>query len=199
MFQSYKMRLQARILAIFFVLFDTPTALLLPSSVTSLIDPNDVQHGPRSPDIQKTSLQTRMPLGHPGVNWHLGFLEQRFAIINPAVVVGVSVIVSCLIIIVRLLSRILDTCITLWAYNTPANQVVIEAGNMRLEFGCAMEPVPWEFIAEFAASRRDATKRGFAPGYSKEWWFNNRHEKRICYAGIRLVPDGGEAERPRLL
>ncbi|KAL6717984.1 hypothetical protein ACLMJK_004069 [Lecanora helva] len=76
------------------------------------------------------------------------------------------------------------------------NQVVIEAGKLRLEFGCAMQPVPWEFIADFAASQGDAVNRGFAPVFAREWWFDNEKMERLCYAGIRVVEEGGDVVRP---
>lgn len=71
-------------------------------------------------------------------------------------------------LLVMLFNRVMDTCHSRWANNPPMNQVVIEAGNLRLEFGCTVEPVPWEFIVEFAESRRDALNRGFAPVFAKE-------------------------------
>ncbi len=74
--------------------------------------------------------------------------------------------------------------------------MVIEAGNLRLEFGCSMEPVPWDFIEEFARSYRDAVNRGFAPVFARKWWFDNRDRRRLCYAGLRVVPDGGMAVQP---
>lgn len=198
MFQASRIRFPVLLPVIFVLLFNTPTALSLSCSNNSLTlaETNNAQHHPQSLRPQETSLQVRMPLPHAHVNWHFGFNDRRIALFDPAVVVGVSVIVACLVILVRLFSNILDSCLDLWAYSPPANQVVIEAGKMRLEFGCSMKPVPWEFIAEYAASRKDATERGFAPGFAKEWWYDNHNRRRLCYAGIRVVPDGGEVTRP---
>ncbi len=197
MFQTFGIRLLIPLLVSFSLLFNTPAALSRPCSNTSLAlaRPNDPQHPPPSLSTQEASLQARIPPAL--VHWRFGFMDPRLALFEPAVIVSVSVIVTCLIIIVRLLNRILDACLNLWAYSPPANQVVIEAGNMRLEFGCSMQPVPWEFIADFAASRRDATARGFAPGYAKEWWYDNKNQQRLCYAAISVVPDGGQAIPPR--
>lgn len=68
---------------------------------------------------------------------------------------------------------------------------------MRLEFGCTAEPVPWEFILDFSAAHRDAVSRGFAPVFEKAWWFDRTDRSRLCYVGIRVVPDGGVAGRPQ--
>lgn len=56
-----------------------------------------------------------------------------------------------------------------------------------------MEPVPLEFVSEFAASQRDAVERGFAPLFVREWWWDRRvaGRGRLCYAGMRVVEDGG--------
>lgn len=59
-----------------------------------------------------------------------------------------------------------------------------------------MEPVPWDFIAEFARSRRDAVERGFAPVFAKEWWFDGQGSGRICYVAMRVVEEGGQVVRP---
>ena len=78
------------------------------------------------------------------------------------------------------------------------NQLVIEAGHLRWEFGCTMtEPVPIEFLENYFQSRRDAIERGFASVYSKEWW-SERGEgnKRLCYAGMRVVGEGGVVVPP---
>ena len=198
MFQTFRIRLLIPLLVSFSLLFNTPTALSLPYSdtISAPAEPSSHQHPPEPFSIHKTSLQARMPPARAFVDWRFGFNDPRLALFEPAIVVGVSVVVTCLIMIVRLFNGILDACLNLWAYSPPANQVVIEAGNMRLEFGCSMQPVPWEFIAEFAASRRNATARGFAPGYAKEWWYDNQNQNRLFYAAIRVVPDGGQAIRP---
>ena len=61
-----------------------------------------------------------------------------------------------------------------------------------------MEPVPWEFIADFAASAKDAAERGFAPVSKRQWWWrrgikNDAGEgpkSRVCYVVMRVVEDG---------
>lgn len=67
---------------------------------------------------------------------------------------------------------------------------------MRLEFGCAMQPVPMTFVAEFAISRRDAVDRGFAEVFAKEWWWNGEDRERVCYVGVRYVGEGGTVVAP---
>ncbi|CAO1605756.1 hypothetical protein XANCAGTX0491_009262 [Xanthoria calcicola] len=72
------------------------------------------------------------------------------------------------------------------------NQLVIEAGHLRWEFGCTMtEPLPIEFLEKYFQSRRDAIERGFASVYSEEWW-SERGEgnTRLCFAGMRVVGEG---------
>lgn len=60
--------------------------------------------------------------------------------------------------------------------------------------------MPWEFVAEFAASRVDAVERGFAPVFAREWWWvrngTARARERVCYVGTRVVEDGGAAVPP---
>lgn len=77
---------------------------------------------------------------------------------------------------------------------------MLEWGNLRVEFGCSATPVPVAFIAEFAASRRNAAERGFAPVFAKEWWWERgargRWRGRLCYAGLRVVEAGGVAIPP---
>ena len=72
---------------------------------------------------------------------------------------------------------------------------------MRLEFGCSGGPVPWEFVADFANSQKDAVERGFAVGYKREWWFEKRKGKgkgeRVCYAGLRVADVGREVVPPK--
>ena len=57
-----------------------------------------------------------------------------------------------------------------------------------------------DFIAEFAASRRDAVERGFAPAFAKEWWSERgargMRRGRLCYVGLRIVGAGGVAIPP---
>lgn len=66
-----------------------------------------------------------------------------------------------------------------------------------MEFGCTLEPVPWEFIAAFAASRRDAVARGFIGVSNNEWWFQKNGTGRtgglpgrLCYVGVGVVEEG---------
>lgn len=79
-----------------------------------------------------------------------GFYDPTIGLIIPVVGGAVLGIVGAFTILAHLCARIVDDCLSLWARNPPANQVVIEAGRLRLEFGSSMQPVQWEFIAEFA-------------------------------------------------
>ncbi|KAI4225388.1 MAG: hypothetical protein L6R36_003930 [Xanthoria steineri] len=78
------------------------------------------------------------------------------------------------------------------------NQLVIEAGHLRWEFGCTMtEPLPIEFLEKYFQSRRDAIERGFASVYSKEWWSERgKGNTRLCFAGMRVVGEGGVVVPP---
>lgn len=108
----------------------------------------------------------------------------------------------------RIFSRILDDALTRWALSPPSNQVVLEAGNVRIEFGCAMlQPVPWEFVAEMALSGREAVRRGFMPFFQRQWWWvrngtegggEEEGEGRVCYVGIRVVEEGRVVVPPEL-
>lgn len=54
-----------------------------------------------------------------------------------------------------------DSAFTTSAIRPRSNQVAIEAGMIRFEFGCSQELIPWKFDVEFAARARDAIKVGF--------------------------------------
>lgn len=71
--------------------------------------------------------------------------------------------------------------------NHQKNQVVIEAGKLRLEFGCSSEPVPWDFMYAFVQYKLDAVNRGFAEEFLKEWWHEKDDQSRICYVGFRGI------------
>lgn len=125
---------------------------------------------------------------HPGV---------AFALFGTITVAFIAAIAIPYIVLTHLFNLILNSALYVWASNPPANQVVLEAGNLRMEFGCTLEPVPWEFIAAFAASRRDAVARGFMGVFDKEWWFQRngtgragRLAGRLCYVGMRIVEEG---------
>ena len=118
-------------------------------------------------------------------------------LLKPVVVVLVPAIsVAAFLVLRNIFTKIADLALTVWASFPPYNQVVIEAGMMRLEFGCAMQPVPMTFVAEFAISRRDAVDRGFAEVFAKEWWWNGEDRERVCYVGVRYVGEGGTVVAP---
>lgn len=131
-----------------------------------------------------------------------------FANFAPALVLTLQL--SALVFFFELFQTILSQTLTVWAKMPPANQVVLEAGNMRIEFGCTMEPVPWEFVADFASSQIEAINRGFAPVFAREWWWEKwgkgggggegggegGRTGRLCYVGIRMVGEGGVVVPP---
>ena len=152
------------------------------------------------------TLQPRF-FGLIGAGPQIELLGNRLFSYTLAVCVSL-ILSSChfLPLLYRFFSQILDNTLTTWARNyPPSNQVVLEAGKIRIEFGCAMtEPVPWEFIAEMALSGRDAVERGFMPFFAKQWWWlKNGTEAdpdsgRLCYVGIRVVENGRVVVPPEL-
>ncbi|KAL8992627.1 MAG: hypothetical protein Q9169_006948 [Polycauliona sp. 2 TL-2023] len=104
-------------------------------------------------------------------------------------------------------THILDQVLDAMAAAPESNQLVIEAGNLRWEFGCTMVernadedgeaipvPLPTQFIEEYFESKRDAVERGFASVYEKSWWWekvdDDSERERVCYAGMRVVQKG---------
>ena len=97
-----------------------------------------------------------------------------------------------------LYNHILDALLDIWAQTPPRNQVVIEAGSVRWEFGCTViEPVPWESIRDYYTHKRDAVDRGFAPGYEKQWYFINEDRNRRCYVAMRIADVGKTIVPPK--
>lgn len=183
----------------FFLLVSISAARSLPESNKglTLIDSDKSQCSAQPLSTREVSIQPRHLHVWAMIQGYFGFSDTRLALVIITLrVINVASIALLVNGLLSVLSIILDNCINLWAHLPPANQVAIEAGNMRLEFGCSLEPVPWDFIAEWASSRRDAVNRGFAPVYAKEWWFDNNDRERLCYVGIRMVPEGAKAERP---
>ena len=149
--------------------------------------------------LRETSIEPRILSPYAIIIGRFGYYEPGVVLTVSVISIVSGAILSVIVSIkalVRFYSLILDNCLDFWASSPPANQVVIEAGKLRLEFGCSTQPVPWEFIAEFARSHRDAVDRGFAPLFAKEWWFDNKDRHRLCYAGLRIVPEGGNVTRP---
>ncbi|CAD6571709.1 MAG: hypothetical protein ASARMPRED_004759 [Alectoria sarmentosa] len=116
--------------------------------------------------LPPTALQPRHLPFAPLIAWARA-VERLGLILALPVVVALQCL-AC-IALARLFKQILDNVVTIWANSPPYNQIVLEAGNMRIEFGCSGEPVPLEFVAEFAASHLDAVERGFAPAFAREW------------------------------
>lgn len=86
--------------------------------------------------------------------------------------------------------KILDTLLDAWAEIPGRNQMVVEAGNLRWEFGCTITPIPYQFLKEYYESKRDAVGRGFMPVYEREWVFNRTDRGRYCFAGMRVREEG---------
>ena len=91
--------------------------------------------------------------------------------------------------LVMIYRTILDGLLDNWASSPLKNQVVIEAGSLRWEFGCTVSPIPKSFIEEYTKSKLDAVNRGFAPLLAKEWWLMKSDKRRYCYAGMRIGRD----------
>lgn len=153
--------------------------------------------------IPLTSLHPRfLGLHRPGQRIEL--VAAGIGVFTLTLCTTVTISYYLYITLYRLFSEIVDDALTEWAQRPPSNQVVLEAGNMRIEFGCAMlEPVPWEFIAEMAESGRDAVSRGFMPFFERQWWWvrngtagddgegeGEGEGGRMCYVGIRVVEKG---------
>lgn len=80
--------------------------------------------------------------------------------------------------------NLLDLVITVWSEQEPLNQIVIRYGIIRLEIGCSTEPVPWEFIENFAISEAEAVRRGFTMGWDKQYWHHKKDTSRTCYVAL---------------
>ncbi|KAL8670823.1 MAG: hypothetical protein Q9168_004659 [Polycauliona sp. 1 TL-2023] len=109
------------------------------------------------------------------------------------------------VLLFELYSYILDTILDAIASSPPNNQLVIEAGHLRWEFGYAMAkgnisgdieatPLPKRFVEEYFKSRRDAVERGSASVYEMAWWWEmvdeERAREKVCCAGMRVVGKG---------
>ena len=159
-------------------------------------DRSQRQSQPHSP--QRASLQPRILPGSHALQ-SMGIFMPEMLVILPMAAIAVGFLISLVAafaVLVRVFSEIIENCLTIWAMSLPRNQVVIEAGTLRMEFGCSMQPVPWEFIAEFAESQKRAVDRGFAPLFARLWRFDNTNSQRFCYVGLRIVVKGGEVVPP---
>ncbi|KAF6236312.1 hypothetical protein HO173_005565 [Letharia columbiana] len=94
----------------------------------------------------------------------------------------------------RLYSQVRDNALNTWASRPELDQVAVGAGDVRLAFGCSKEPIPWDFVAEFAARETDAVERGFARRWAWQGWERTGDHGRICDVGFRLA--GGESVMP---
>lgn len=97
---------------------------------------------------------------------------------------------------VTIFDSVRDTIIDTLAKSPPYNQLVVEAGSLRWEFGCSVQPIPLSFMEEYWQSKRDAINRGFAPVYAREWWWDSVDRSISCYAGMRIVGEGGVVVPP---
>ncbi|KAL9012095.1 MAG: hypothetical protein Q9173_003109 [Seirophora scorigena] len=90
----------------------------------------------------------------------------------------------------HLYHRILSSLLERWAEVRGRNQVVVEAGSLRWEFGCTKTPIPEHFLLQYFKSKQDAVARGFMPMYEREWVFNSTDRRMYCYAGMRVGEKG---------
>ena len=134
----------------------------------------------------------------------MGAMYEEIAILTAKTVGGTAASITAYIVlpkIYRAIQILLDAKLDEWAKSPPKNQVVIEAGRLRWEFGCSVEPVPWEFLEVYFRSKDAAVQRGFAPVYAKEWWFvkgdRDGDGGRWCYAAMRVAREGVEVVPPQ--
>ncbi|KAL8847172.1 MAG: hypothetical protein Q9221_007773 [Calogaya cf. arnoldii] len=135
--------------------------------------------------------QLRFPIG---AQWH-HIIEQPGLFL-----IGLTFSLTTIAILQSLhtlYQKIIDSLLEAVALSPGSNQLVIEYGRVRFEFGCTMTPIPKEFLVEYFESKRDAVRRGFAVGYEREWVFNRRWERGwYCYAGERMAEVGREVMEP---
>ena len=136
------------------------------------------------PTHRLSARQLRFPVG---ALWH-----QHLEIPGLFIIGLVSTIATVKILqtLKSVYQTILDGLLDAWAKNIGGNQLVVEAGSLRWEFGCTMQPIPQFFLEEYYRSRKDALSRGFLPAYEREWVFNRTDRARYCFAGTRIVEEG---------
>lgn len=168
---------------------------LIPSSIQ--VNPAIVQMENRSVvgaphDISPSAgdrlggLTPRQPGLLGGPDWNvIGYQTPIFPLLLAGTVASIGILRG----LVMIYNTILDWSLDTWASSTLKNQVVIEAGSLRWEFGCTIYPTPKSFIEEYTKSKLDAVNRGFAPLFAKEWWFMKSDKTRYCYAGMRIGRD----------
>ncbi|KAI4090659.1 MAG: hypothetical protein LQ339_008310 [Xanthoria mediterranea] len=138
----------------------------------------------RQPTHQLSARQLRFPVG---AIWHQNLEIPGLFIIG---LVSTIATVKILQTLKSVYQTILDALLDAWAKNIDGNLLVVEAGNLRWEFGCTMQPIPQVFLEEYYRSRKNALSRGFLPAYEREWVFNRTDRARYCFAGMRIVEDG---------
>ena len=129
-------------------------------------------------------LTPRQPMLLGDLNWNV--IGYQAPVIFPLLLAGTVASLGAIRCLVMVYNTILDWSLDTWASHTLKNQVVIEAGSLRWEFGCTVNPIPKSFIEEYTKSKLDAVNRGFAPLFAKEWWFMKSDKTRYCYAGMRI-------------
>lgn len=151
--------------------------------------PREVSHTPRG---DPTSLSPRQI---EGLAYQLVLYVGRTIVVWTKCVLAAIAAYTALH---RLYTIILERLLDKWAKSPPQNQVVIEAGRLRWEFGCTVNPVPWEYLEEYFRSKQSAVGRGFAEVYAKEWFFANEDNSRHCYAGMRAAREGEDVIPPEI-
>lgn len=134
--------------------------------------------------------QLRFPIGG---DWHQVIDHSGLFILG---ITSTIATVKILQILKSLYQKILDALLDAWAKSPGSNQLVVEAGSLRWEFGCTMVPVPQAFLEEYFQSKRDAVERGFLPMYEREWAFNRTDRGRYCFAGMRIAEEGEDVVPP---
>ena len=151
---------------------------------------------PTQPECQSFN-PPNTPISSIARRQHRNNWARLFYYMSNSVVFAIVPIAATSAALYRLYTEVLDNTLTIWAKKPPLNQVVVEFGAFRLEFGCSMQPVPWEFITQFADSTRDCVNRGFSVNFERQWWYEKANSSRICYAGLRTVAEGQTIQPPR--
>ncbi|KAI4264727.1 MAG: hypothetical protein L6R42_000187 [Xanthoria sp. 1 TBL-2021] len=120
---------------------------------------------------------------------------EKMVILGPSVLAFPTIYVV-IRVFTTIYQKILDSLLDAWAKRPNQNQLVVEAGNLRWEFGCTFTPMPYEFLKEYYESKRDAVERGFLPVYKREWVFNRTDRGRYGFAGMRIAEQGVDVIPP---
>ena len=180
------------IVLLLYLLFLSP-GLTLPSQYATKLEYSTVSASSSNSELAPSHTHQLNPRQHYPAQlaffYRIGMVGGIFMLALPTSIIAVKSLGF-------IYQKILDTLLDAWAKNPGRNQMVVEAGNLRWEFGCTMTPFPYEFLKEYYESKLDAVGRGFLPVYEREWVFNRTHRARYCFAGMRVVEEGVDVIPP---